>query len=390
MTPIERVRVHHISAPLEKPFWMSLEPYTTSSELLVEIEDKDGAVGYGQVHGRPLDVISDLVVSALAPRILGRDPLETNAIWSDLFALTHSRASAEYSAAEGQPHFGGGVSPQMMAAIAGIDIALWDLKGKQIGVPVFRLLGGDDPVVPVYASGGYYRGGDPRVEIVEEAGWYVDEGFTSFKMKVGGLSIGEDAERIRAVRSEYPDLTIMLDANSAYSVEDAIDAAHAFAPFDIEWFEEPLHWYDPVFGLGKVSSATTIPTASGESALHRWACRDLIDHSGIRIMQFDATRAGGITEWMRVASYAAHHGLLMAPHHDPQIHGHMVAAVDNGHVLEFFPNKRRDPLWFELYQTQPQIASGLCTLPDEPGLGFSFDWQAVERRRVGDPRVAQE
>lgn len=377
------VRVHHVSAALPRPLWMSLEPYTTSSELIVEVETWDGVVGLGLAHGRPLQQIAALISDAIAPAILGSDPMEHQSLWSAMFALTHSREIAQRSLGDGQPHFGGGQSAQLMSALAGVDIALWDLKGKILGEPVYRLLGAGSTMVETYASGGYYAGDNDTERLLREVERNVALGFGAMKVKVGGLPIAGDVERVGALRNAFPDLDLMLDANSAYSVPQAIDAARAFEPYRIRWFEEPTHWYDPVEGLGQVSRSTTIPTASGESALHRWDCRGLVDRAGIRIMQFDATRAGGVTEWLKVAAYAAHHGVLMAPHHDPQIHGHLVAAAENGHVLEFFPDRERDPLWFEIYARQPRIAEGACHLSEDPGFGFEFDWDAVAARRVG-------
>src|SRR5207249_10011213 len=108
--------------------------------------------------------------------------------------------------------------------------------------------------------------------------------------------------------------------------------AHAFERIGIRWYEEPVHWYDAVFGLGRVSASTGIPTASGESELHRWGCRDLMDHAGIQIIQFDCTRAGGLTEGLKVAAYAATKGVWCAAQHDPPIHGLLVAAVPSGLV----------------------------------------------------------
>jgi L-alanine-DL-glutamate epimerase-like enolase superfamily enzyme len=174
----------------------------------------------------------------------------------------------------------------------------------------------------------------------------------------------------------------MLDANSAYEVPTAIEAARAFEPLDIYWFEEPVHWYDSVRGLAQVAQRTSIPIASGESELHRWACRDLIDLAGVRFMQFDATRAGGVTEWLRVANYAASHHVLMAPHHDPQIHGHLVGSVSNGHILEAFPNPERDPIWAELFTSRPEIKNGELCLPDTPGFGLELNPKALEKYRV--------
>ena len=379
---ISSVHVSQVSVPLSRPFWMSLEPYTTASELIVQIETDDGRIGIGQIHGRPMDHIAAIVTASFAPLLIGEDPMDHERHWSAMFAHTHTRAGAGLGQSEGQPHFGAGARPQIMAAIAGIDIALWDLKGKICGQPVSKLLGASRSTVPCYASGGYYGPeGEADVEgLVDEMRGYVDLGFRAVKMKVGGLSIDEDVIRVAGVRNAIgPDVGLMLDANVAYDVPTAITAAHAFEPYDITWFEEPVHWYDGVFGLAQVAAATKIPIASGESELHRWGCRDLILHGGIRVMQFDATRAGGVTEWLRVAASAASHGIVMAPHHDPQVHGHLIAAAPNGHVQEVFPNPVRDPLWAELFTGLPEIVDGILRVPDRPGFGFDLNREAFER-----------
>jgi len=382
---ISSIRVSPVSVPLSRPFWMSLEPYTTASELIVQVETDDGLTGIGQIHGRPMNQIAAIVTETFAPLLIGDDPMDHERHWSAMFAHTHTRAGAGLGHTEGQPHFGAGARPQIMAAIAGIDIALWDLKGKICGQPVSKLLGASRSTVSCYASGGYYGpGGDADVEgLVEEMRGYVELGFRAVKMKVGGLSIVEDVIRVASVRNAIgPDVGLMLDANVAYDVPTAIAAARAFEPYTLTWFEEPVHWYDGVFGLAQVAAATTIPIASGESELHRWGCRDLILHGGIRVMQFDATRAGGVSEWLRVAAYAAGHGIVMAPHHDPQVHGHLIAAVPNGHVQEVFPNPVRDPLWAELFTGLPEIVDGALHVPDRPGFGFDLNPDALERFAV--------
>jgi D-galactarolactone cycloisomerase len=379
---IADVRVRVLSVGLRRAFWMSLEPYRAASEMVVEIETADGVVGFGEVHGRPLERIAAIVADVFAPALRGRDPLAHAAIWEELFLYAHSRKGAVLSESHGQPHFGAGSRPQIMAALAGIDIALWDLKGKLQGLPVYRLLGGADPRIPAYASGGYYGpDGEPAIDqLVEEMATYTAQGYRAVKMKVGGQPIDVDVERVRSVREAVgPDVDIMLDANAAYDVPDAIRAARAFEPYAPRWFEEPVRWYDSVFGTGQVAGATRIPIASGESELHRWGCRDLILHGGVRVMQFDATRAGGVTEWLRVADYAGSHGVLMAPHHDPLVHGHLVAAVPNGHILELFPNRERDPLWDELYVNRPEVTAGTLLLSERPGFGIELSRAALER-----------
>ena len=235
--------------------------------------------------------------------------------------------------------------------------------------------------IPCYASGGYYGPeGEAYVdELVEEMTGYAELGFTAVKMKVGGLSLAEDVARVAAVREALPGVEIMLDANSAWDVGQAIAAARAFEPLRIAWLEEPVAWFDPVAGLARVAAATSIPIASGEHELHRFACRDLIDHGGVEVMQFDATRAGGITEWLRAAAYASAHGVLMAPHHDPQIHGHLLGGIENGGIQEVFPNAVRDPVWERLFAERPEIEAGVMRLPEKPGLGIVLDRDALER-----------
>ncbi len=377
---IADIRIHPISVPLERAFWMSLEPYTVAAEIVVEIETDDGLVGIGEIHGRPQGEIAGILESEFKPLLIGEDPLDHERHWEALFRLTFSRAAARFAAADGQPHFGAGGKPQLMAAMAGIDIALWDIKAQAAGLPLYKLLGGHRASVPAYASGGYY-GPDGEADtdgLVAEMTGYAELGYRVVKMKVGGLALEEDVVRVRAVREALPDVGIMLDANSAYDVPAAIEAARAYEPLDIYWLEEPTAWFDPVFGLARVGAATRIPLASGERELHRFGCRDLVDHTPIRFLQFDCTRAGGVTEWLRVAAYASAHGVLMAPHHDPQIHGHLLAAVPNGHIQEVFPNPVRDPLWSRLFVEQPQVLDGELVLGEAPGLGVTLDRDVLE------------
>lgn len=375
---IETITVRYLAAPLSTTYWMSLEPYRVTDELLVQIVTDDGLAGTGVAHGRPMADIIRIIQDAFTPVLVGQNPLDHERLWQAMFTMTHSRQEGVF-APEGAPHFGSGLRAQVMAAIAGIDIALWDLKGKILGQPVYRLLGGLRNQVPAYASGGYYTD-DGIAGLVSEVESYVSLGYTAVKMKVGGETIAGDLERVRAVRTAVgDDVDIMLDANSAYDVDSAIAAARAFSECNIRWFEEPLHWYDAVHGLGQVAQAIDIPIASGESEIQRWACRDLVLHGGIRIMQYDATRAGGVTDWLKVAAHAGAHAVTMAPHHDPQIHGHLVATASNGLIVETFPNAQRDPLWAELYSERPEISNGILTLTDKPGFGVEFDERALDK-----------
>jgi D-galactarolactone cycloisomerase len=380
---IADIRVHPLTIPLEREFSMSLEPYRAAAEIVVEVETEGGLVGVGEVHGRPqAEIVA--ILEHFRTVLAGEDALEHERLYERLFRATYSRESAAFASADGQPHFGAGGKPQLMAAIAGIDIALWDLKGKALGLPLWKLLGGRRSVVPAYASGGYYGPrGEAAVDLlVEEMTGYWELGYRAVKMKVGGLPVEDDVARVRAVREALPDAALMLDANSGWDVPTAIEAARALEPFAITWLEEPTAWFDPIFGLARLGRETSIPLASGERELHRFGCRDLVDHTPIRYLQFDCTRAGGVTEWLRAAAYAGAHGVLMAPHHDPQIHGHLVAAVENGHILEVFPNPARDPVWEGLFAERPALVGGEVLLSERPGLGIDLDREFLEHHRT--------
>ena len=359
--------------PFEKAFWTSINPIGQVSELVVRVYTDDTIAGIGEAHGSGLSGAEAAVTEGLKPLLVGEDPLDTERLWSKMFALT-------YKIGWSQP---GWSRQQILAAIAGVDIALWDIKGKVANMPVYKLLGGNSNRVPCYVTGGYYLEGKTIRDLVRECQSYVNMGYNAIKLKIGGVSVEEDVARVRAVRDALgPDVDIMLDVNEGYDVPTAIKAARAFEPLHIRWLEEPVHWYDRVEGLRQVAETTSIPIASGEQSLHRWEARDLVLRGGVKLMQFDCTRAAGPTEWLKIAGMCAAQNVRMAPHHDPQIHAHLVAAVPNGEILETFPDPARDPIWGELFSVRPEIKGGQMELPDRPGWGLELDEKTLERRRV--------
>ena len=208
-------------------------------------------------------------------------------------------------------------------------------------------------------------------------------GYRAIKLKIGHVSIQEDVSRVEAVRPALgPNFDPMLDANEGHDVESAISAAKLFEPYNIRWLEEPVHWYDRIEGLGQVAQNTTIPIASGENAGHRWDARDLITRGGIKVLQFDCTRSGGITECLKVAGMCSIQYVRLAPYHDPQIHGHLVAGLPSGEIVETFPEADRDPIWTELFSVRPEIKNGDLTLLDRPGWGFELNEETLERRGI--------
>ncbi len=387
ITDIEAIAL--VWPPPENHFWTALRPIGRVSELLVRVHTDNGLVGIGEAHGAGMpfpgiykqdadgnlqpEGASRVVVDVLKPELLGEDPLDNERLWDKMFGLCHypGWASKGYG------------RPQIMSAIAGVDIALWDLKGKATNMPVYKLLGGTKNTVPCYVTGGYYQDGKTVADLVQECETYVDMGYNAIKLKIGHVSVEEDVARVKAVRDSLgPAIDLMLDVNEGYDVPTAIRAARLMEPFGIRWLEEPVHWYDRVEGLGQVAAATSIPIASGENAAHRWDARDLIMRSGIKVMQFDCTRNSGITECLKIAGLCAMQNVRLAPHHDPQVHGHLVAGLPVGEIVETFPTADRDPIWEELFTIKPEIKNGELTLLDRPGWGVELDENTLHQRGV--------
>ena len=340
----------------------AMELKDSAGQSLVKVETDAGLEGYGEAGASGPVVRAHL--KDMEPVVLNEDPLSVERLYDTMASSQHTYRAH-------------------IPTVSGVDIALWDIKGKAAGMPVYKLLGGARNTVPCYITGGYYQEGKTTEDLTQECASYVDMGYNAIKLKIGGVSVEEDVERVGAVRETVgPNVDLMLDVNEGYDVPTAIRAAHLMEPFNIRWLEEPVHWYDRVTGLGQVAASTSIPIASGENAAHRWDARDLIIHGGIKVMQFDCTRSSGITECLKVASLCATQNVRLAPHHDPQIHGHLVAALPVGEILETFPTADRDPVWAELFSVRPEIHNSEMTLLDRPGWGIELNEDTLQARGV--------
>jgi L-alanine-DL-glutamate epimerase-like enolase superfamily enzyme len=267
-----------------------------------------------------------------------------------------------------------------MAAIAGIDIALWDIKGKAAGVPVYRLLGGENRPLHTYATGGYYRGVSSE-EYGAELAQFLELGYRAVKLKCGAGTPAEEAARIATVRrviGDAPDL--MLDMNAPYDLPECIDFARRVEPSNIFWLEEPLHWYLQPADFARLAAATPIPLAHGERELTRFPVRDFVTIGGVRYVQFDATRAAGFTEALRIAHLVEQHSAILAPHTAPEIHGHLVLAMPRASFgVESHGGKDTDPLHYGLFQEHPRLHDGRLVISDKPGFGLEIDWDFVAK-----------
>jgi len=342
---------------------------------LVEIDTDTGFTGIGEAKvgvgnlGNYAGVV-ELIRRELGPAVIGRDPGDITAIWDALY----SGSRAHYGAGEGRLFPTVGRRGITVAAISGIDIALWDLAGQALGVPVWRLLGGRyRDRVPAYASGGWA----PVGGIGKQLAQYVERGHRAVKLRVGlqDRSVDDSAARVREVRDTLgPEVRIMVDAHGTWSVRDALRFARKVETCDLAWFEEPVS-ADNLAGLAEVRRATDIPIATGENEQTRFGFRDLIAAGAVDILQPDIAIAGGITECQRIAALAAAHELTVAPH----LWGsailfaaglHLCVATPCATVVEF--TRGENPLLHELVEETFALVDGHVLAPERPGLGLTL------------------
>jgi L-alanine-DL-glutamate epimerase-like enolase superfamily enzyme len=380
---ITAVRAHPLSAKLEEPLWTAQEALKDASVVLVEVHTDEGLTGYGQIHGSPLKTIAEWVMR-FGQVLHGDDPLAHEIVWKKLFDLTLPRPRAMYGEAGAMPPVPRASRPQVMAAIGGIDIALWDLKGKAAGLPVYALLGGERRPVFTYATGGYYPRSATIDDAAKELAQFVARGYRAVKLKTGGFGVDEEIERVGAVREAIGRETLlMLDMNAAFGLNECIRFARGVEPYDVTWLEEPLHWYLQPRDYVQLAAATRIPLSHGEREIHRFTVRDFLECGAIRYLQFDSTRAAGFTESLRVAHMAEQYGVFVVPHTAPEVHAHLVAAMPEvGYCVESHGSAARDPLRHHLFIDDIELRDGYVHLKDKPGFGVEIDWKAVERFTV--------
>ena len=372
MSKIAAINSYPISAPLKRRHHTAHESRDDVTLLLVEVVTDDGLKGYGQVSSTPMKDIAAWI-TRLALSAIGMNAMAHVAVWEKLFALTSP-----------QPGVGGlarSARPQIMAAIGGIDMALWDIQGKAAGMPVHQLLGAQDKPVFTYGTGGYYVEGAALTACADELASFVARGYKAVKLKTGANTIANEVKRIAATRAAIgPDIHLMLDMNAAYDLPACIEFARAVEPYNIFWLEEPLHWYLQPADFALLAKATPIPLAHGERELTRFTTRDFMNNGSIRYVQFDATRYAGFTEALRVAHMADQLGVMISPHHAPEIHAHLVAAFPRtGYAVESHGDPDRDPIWHGLFSERTQVLNSYVYMNDKPGFGIEIDWDFAKK-----------
>lgn len=379
---VTALETYFLSAPLPQPVRTSTSTISRVSEVIVKLTTDAGHVGIGEAHGpflfqgpEGLRVVND-ILKAVTPLVIGQDPFDGERIWQELFGLTYTTVRGIPPLARQQR--------QLVTAMSAIDIALWDLRGQAIGRPVYALLGGAlRQRVPAYVTGFYYRDGERPDDLVREAAMYLEAGYRTVKVKVGGLTPEADAERVGVIRQAVGrEVAIMLDANGGWDLPTAVRAARLCEPHDIFWLEDPMPWFDERRALRRLREETRIPIAAGETEYTPFGLRTMVTEDLVDYLIIDSTWAGGLTTWRKAAVLAELYQVPMAAHHDPQIHVHAVAASPTGFILESFADPSRDPLWFELFRERPRIVDGFMAVPEAPGLGLELRAETLEKYGV--------
>jgi L-alanine-DL-glutamate epimerase-like enolase superfamily enzyme len=360
---IDNVEVFLVSTAVKSGIADSTRKVESIGYVIVRVNTDDGLTGIGiTYHEVGGEAIRQLIKKDLANRIIGKSPFETEAIWEDIF------------------NFMRGVARKGLAfcALSAIDIALWDLKGKILKMPLYKLLGGNKSRIPLYASGGWTS--YSKSQLLEELQSMISNGYKTVKLKVGvneGKSPEEDIERVRWIRKELgPEIGIMLDANNAYQSATAIRVAHGLDDCNIYLFEEPV-LADDLEGLARVRSSIKIPVATGEHEYTKYGMRDLLLNKAVDIVQVDVTRCGGITEWLKIAAMAQAWNVVMAPHCMEYMHMHLLGAIPNGLMLERILTF--EPLNEIVFVGQPQPKDGFIEIPDLPGLGLALNEDNIKK-----------
>lgn len=345
--------------------------------LLVRIETDAGITGIGEVDSSPMAVrgaidgpFSHTVTSGLAHLLIGEDPFETEKLWYKMYGAN------VYAGRRGIA----------IHAMSGIDMALWDIKGKALQVPIWKLLGGGfHDKIHCYASSLF---GSTPCQTCDRAKQFRDEGFNAVKFGWDPMGRGArgDISLVREARKGLgDDAELLIDAGLVWDARTAIQRAKAFSEYDIFWLEEPLR-PDDYEGYRKLSETTPIRIAAGEEESSRLSFIDLMDRGRIDVVQVDLARCGGFTEAMKIASLAWDRGLPVANHGFTTYVNvaaalHWLNSVPNALICEFVA-ERGTALRESITRQRFRAIDGYLAIPQEPGLGIEIDEEAIAKYRV--------
>jgi D-galactarolactone cycloisomerase len=366
---IRSIETTQIRVPLDRTYKGSKYKMTHRSTVITRVDTEEGFVGeaYAGDEDAALGEIDQIVNDEIAPLLIGEDAFAVERCWQlarpATFDILRDRRVG-------------------LVACACVDTAIWDLIGKALGQPLWRLWGGYTSRLPVIGIGGYYTA-DANIEAEIED--LLERGVAGMKFKIGGLTPEEDADRVRRARRAAGEaFALAVDANQAWTPQEAIRFARLVDDCRLRWFEEPCRWHNDRRAMRDVRLAAGCRVCAGQSEFTASGCLDLMIDGAIDVCNFDASWSGGPTEWRRVAAMALALDVEMAHHEEPQVGTHLLASIPHGTYLEIF-DPDRDPIWWNLVANRPRLADGHIELSEAPGLGWELDSEYVNRYRVDRP-----
>jgi D-galactarolactone cycloisomerase len=362
-----------LEAPLKQPFGFSQWYYRKKANALVRITTEEGAVGWGECYG-PARPVADAIRHFYAERLLGRNPLQTETNWNHLY-----KSSLDFARK--------GI---FMAALSGLDMAMWDLKGHCTGQPLWMMLGGKGDPIPCYATGMYFREGMDEDSLLsallEEADGYVRAGFAMLKIKIG-KNPAFDIRLIRAFRENFPTALLAADANHAYAFKEAVAIGKHLSECNFAWFEEPLA-PDNLADMALLRRTLSVPIAGGECEQTRWGFQEVLRAGALDILQPDLAYCGGPSEFQKISAMASAQHVDVVPHCWGLRLNQAAAASAIGALPENPGRFESRPVFLEMDLTEHPIRDGIFKqwnevrggflhLSNRPGLGVEVDEGAL-------------